>query len=380
MSRTFDSTMSLVALALQCAQLVAASETIETDSQQMKASEVLPFVDEKYLRIFEYLLGAFTCGLIYNYFRGAAQNQAMANAIVSVLNPRAMGQFWRIGHNEDGVALMRDGPADFWYYATGRRYATGMSAQLKLQNRQDLIAALNGSIASAPPKDVINLVLPLSEDFAMEPISLLAVKRQELKRMKAGTEMTLESLKAVETLAGEIEERSTIIDEDFTVFADHAETITTMFNSRIRGLIADAAPWISSIHVTDSGGSWDMQCAQTKRFVRVSFAIPPTTSEEELEKVIDPCLQIAVGLVDLCGTVKLPAAARTKALELRRRVAAVKQKAMMKKRQEALAEKKLQKEREEQERIAKMSAADQAKYEKKKKKKDLRSKMMKGKM
>jgi hypothetical protein len=342
---------------------------------------VMDAVDAKeafVMKVFEMVLAALCVVYALSILYGYRTNSAIASAAVEVLNPLLEPQFARVGVEIDGEAkgLYKDGAAEMWYYATGRLHTTGLTIQLKLRKRMDIFAMIVG-LWETVPLDRCVFTLPLTDDFPMEPFSLLLVKRKELKALRESAGMRGAAVRSVESLAGVVAESVEGLQGSWTILTDHADVLQRVLPANLFAQVASMSRALQFLHITDTGASWDPQAARATRLVRLEFDLPASPRVEDMEKVMRPMVAIAMALVDEAATIKLSAAARSKAVDLRRRIQAEEQKTRMKRRQEELEVERVAKKREEDERIMKLSGSEQAKIEEKRRKKELMKRMKK---
>jgi Protein of unknown function (DUF1682) len=366
--------------ALAAAVAAAVLPLVASAEGGVDASEALglPVVDAVYLSMFERLVALLVVAFAVNFAVGLRTNYQLGGRASAILDALLAEEFASIGVDEKGTRLAKDGPCDFVYYASGRRHTTGLTAAFELRNRQDLLACIL-RVFQPSMKDRCVLTLPLSADFAMEPVSLLLIKPKELERARSGGERTSACVAAVEELAGEVR-TLTALPGRFHALADHDGVIKGVLSEPIRALLAPVAAAVHFVQLTDSGRGWDVYSEQAgRRFVRLVFDLP-VASVEEMHAVLEPMVAVALALVDLSAKVKLSPAARTKALELRKRAADAAQKALLKAAREAQDEKRLAKKRADEtaaEARTAGSAAKQAKALDKKRRDEVRARMKK---
>jgi Protein of unknown function (DUF1682) len=337
----------------------------------------IPDIDPVWMKGFELMLVILIIVYVINYFIGASQNQALADSAVAALNSALVSQFACLGVDGKKYALLKDGPANFVYYATGRQFTTGLIIALDYSHRMDLLYRF-ASLWETPLADRCTLFLPLVDDFAMEPISFFMSRRKELERLRVAGDLTSSGVKAIESLAGVVvgsDDLSYMGSDEFVILADHADVISAMLPRHAQDLLASVAPVLQSIHVTDSGAPWDHQCAGTKRMVRLVFTLPSNTASTG--NVVTPMVKLAMHLVDASATVKLSYAAKTRGMELRRAAKADEDKIRMKKLREDAEQRKIEKRMAEDAKVSKLSAAQQAKYDEKVRKRAMMRRMKK---
>jgi Protein of unknown function (DUF1682) len=351
--------------------------------QHARAGEVSPSVaasyfadiDSVWLYAFELMLVGLSAIFAANYVVGLRYNQALADAAVATLNPALVSQFARLGVDKDNTPLLKDGPSNFFYYATGRQFTTGLTVSMEMADRMDLFYRV-ANLWEASRGDQCSFLLPLTDDFAMEPISLFISRRKELERLRVAGDVTARRVKSIESLAGEVMQPAFMGDE-FVILADHADVITAMLPGHIRDILASVAPSLLSIHVTDTGAPWDYQALNTTRVVHLVFKLPGSADGNAMSSVLKPMTTLAMHFVDACAKVKLSPAARTRGTELRRAAKADEEKRRMKQRREDAEQRKVEKRLAEEEKVSKLSAAQQAKYDEKSRKRELAKRMRK---
>jgi hypothetical protein len=109
--------------------------------------------------------------------------------------------------------------------------------------------------------------------------------------------------------------------------------------------------------------------------VRLVFTLPSNTASTG--NVVTPMVKLAMHLVDASATVKLSYAAKTRGMELRRAAKADEDKIRMKKLREDAEQRKIEKRMAEDAKVSKLSAAQQAKYDEKVRKRAMMRRMKK---
>lgn len=301
---------------------------------------------------------------------GVLRNRALATTTCTILGELLAPQFARLG-NAAGETVIKDGQAFYWFYATGRRYTTGLIAMISMSRRMDLFDYTSSALLTAP-KDRVTILLPLSDDVVMEPMSMFLVRRKELSRLRQMDGG--DAVQAVEALAGQVVE-PTGVPADFVVMTEHADVVSALLPDAMRKLVTASGKYLQSVHVTENGAKWDKQTALAKRLVRVELSLP--VDEAGIREALEPLVALSMHLVDACARVRLSAAAKKKGLELRKRLAAEEERILQKQRREELEERRIAKKREEEAAVGKMSRAKQAKFEEKKRKKELKDRLRK---
>ena len=324
--------------------------------------------DAQTVLLFEMGVAALVFAFIFVFILGTYKNLSIARKITDKLSDILSMQFAQIG--DGGKKMVKDGQSFYWFHATGRRNTSGLTVFIDLAKRMDIFS-YTSSFMATPQRDRLIFYLPLP-DVAMEPISLFLVKRKELARLK--TIEDGQALAAVEALAAEVIDVSGI-PGDFVTMTEHAEIVSALLPERTRALVAEHGKYLLSIHVTEQGARWDSQCKVSKKLVRIEFFLP--LRESQMTDVLQGMCQMAINLIDAIPEMKLSGSARKKAVDLRRKVVAEVEKRIQKARAEIAAEKRAQKKKDEEEAVGKMSREKQIKYEEKKRKKEVTSRMRK---
>lgn len=215
----------------------------------------------------------------------------------------------------------------------------------------------------------------------MEPIALLLIRAKELERLRNSYDLrTTACVKGVEDMAGHVRDVKTL-PGGFVVLADHDGVVSAVLNTAVRGLLMPVAKRLHSVQVTDSGKGWDMYAeAAGPRYVRIVFDLPTGGGQEEMDEVVRPLVEVALALVDMSGNLSLSKVTRAKAVQLRKRILAEKEKERLAKRKDELEEEKEIKKKAEAEAEARRVAGDpgkQARALEKLRKKELKQRMKK---
>lgn len=327
-------------------------------------------VNSEDVRLFEYAIVAVVIVFIITFVHGGRKNLFLARSIALTLSRALSQQFAEIG-TEPGKLLTRDGQSFYWFYASGRRHTSGLTVAIDLFRRMDIFAHTS-SFMSTPDRDRIIYYLPISKDVQMDPLTLFIVKRKELTRLRGLDEGRL--ISAVEEVAADVVNISRI-PYDLIVMSEHADIVSALLPESIRDIIARNAFFLLSIHVTEQGARWDSQSSMAERLIRVEFTLP--FQQDRHDAVLADMARISLHLLDTIATVKISPVARKKAIELRKRVNAQREKQEQKARAEEAAARRLEKKKQEEEAVSKMSAEKQRKYEEKKRKREIAARMRK---
>lgn len=115
-----------------------------------------------------------------NYFTGKKENENLALAWASKFatkdsifdkNFSLLG----VGETEDSPLLLQEGKNVFKFYASGRRYCSGLLATMELKSRHDLISRLYNMVI--PCKDEITFEVYMNDDSMDQVVFALARKK-----------------------------------------------------------------------------------------------------------------------------------------------------------------------------------------------------------
>lgn len=371
MSKEFRSSLTRLLMASVFVMLYVHVQAQEAEGQpQSRRQQSALVADENTVQLFEMAMAALVVVFTITFVVGSFTNRSLAKKITSHMEELCISQFAHTGVSSTDK-MLKDGQSYYWFYATGRRYTSGLSVLMDLAKRMDVFA-YSSALFSAPQKDRIIFYLPLTDDFDMEPMSLLLVRKKELSRLRELKEGV--PLREAEAVAANVLELNGI-PMDFVCMTEHSDVAASLLSDSIRALIQENGRYINSIHVAENGASWDSQCELTKRLIRVDFSLPAKSSL--IPSVLEAMMQISMHLVDAAGEVKLNAAAKKKAIELRKKAVQEVERQIQKKRAEEAAARRLEKKKEEEEAIGKMSREKQMKYEERKRKKEMNARMRK---
>ncbi|CAK9165417.1 unnamed protein product [Ilex paraguariensis] len=129
---------------------------------------------------------SFLIVFIINYFTGKKENENIALAWATKFatkdsifekNFSLLG----IGEAEDSPLLLKEGQTVFKFYASGRRFCTGLLATMELQSRHDLISRLYNMVV--PCRDEITFEVYMNDD-AMDQVVFALAKKKVAKTMQ----------------------------------------------------------------------------------------------------------------------------------------------------------------------------------------------------
>lgn len=121
-----------------------------------------------------------------NYFTGKRENENIALAWAAKFatkdaifekNFSLLG----VGEGEDSPLLLKEGQNVFKFYASGRRFCSGLLATIELKSRHDLISRLYNMVVNC--KDEISFEVYMNDD-AMDQVVFALAKKKVAKTMQ----------------------------------------------------------------------------------------------------------------------------------------------------------------------------------------------------
>ncbi|KAL2491109.1 Protein of unknown function (DUF1682) [Abeliophyllum distichum] len=297
----------------------------------------------------EFVCVTFLVVFAINYFTGKRENENLALAWASKFatkdsifekNFSLLG----VGETEDSPLLLKEGNTVFKFYASGRRFCSGLLATMELKSRPDLISRLYNMVV--PCKDIITFEVYMNDDAMDQVIFALARKKlaktiqkevRDLQRFAAlvappsGRKWVAEELQVVsesKEVAGDLI-TDAVLDQ---VFGDKA------FEKFGKGFI--------SLHFSDQ------HLGSNQKMLVFKFALPDANHMADMSRLI----ALVPYYIDLIGRYKLSSQARSKTEAARLKVAQEIYKEIQNARQEALQQKKAEQRKKLEEAQSKLSA------------------------
>ncbi|KAJ4717414.1 DUF1682 family protein [Melia azedarach] len=275
---------------------------------------------------------AFFIMFIVNYFTGKRENENLALAWAAKFatkdsifekNFSLLG----VGEGNDAPLLLKEGQSVFKFYASGRRYCSGLLATMELKSRHDLISRLYNMVV--PCKDEISFEVYMNED-AMDHVVFALAKK-----------------KVAKTLQKEFLNRFLV-------------------RKLLRNMERISFQCIFLINTL----------AHIRRCLLFKFALPNAKNMADMTRLV----ALVPYYIDLIGRYKLSPQGRSKTEAARQKVAQEAYKELQNARQEALQRKKAEKKKMMEEAEAKLSAETLRKKEAKERARQMKKGMPKIKM
>lgn len=134
----------------------------------------------------EFVCVTFLIMFVINYFTGKRENENLALAWAAKFatkdsifekNFSLLG----VGEGDDSPLLLKEGQNVFKFYASGRRYCSGLLATMELKSRHDLISRFYNMIV--PCKDEISFEVYMNDE-AMDHVVFAVAKKKVAKAMQ----------------------------------------------------------------------------------------------------------------------------------------------------------------------------------------------------
>ncbi|KAJ3332279.1 Coiled-coil domain-containing protein 47 [Blyttiomyces sp. JEL0837] len=350
---------------------------------KLNKNRPLEIIDLNNLQITDFVLEiCMLSGLIAYigfHFYGRKLNQDVATQWMQSSMHIWEAQFAHVG-DEKKYTLVRDGARDFIFYASGREFVDKVYGYIKLMSRWDLFTALaEYAIPNAQKTDIVEIEITLNSTiegcvFAILNKNLapnLIKARYDLQDFaNARTHPRLPKNQYV--MVTDAPEFAAVVMEDEDIVT--ALWASTGLSEKGEGEAFDV-PLIESIILTDQVAELPNSIEEMRNFpkvLRATFLIPPKEPTHAAALV-----KLLMNIVDLAGYANFSAECKTKLRKIR--VAC--EERILKKQEEArkeeLAKLKLEAKKKEEEKVGKLSAAEQRKYEEKVKKQEMKKKMKK---
>lgn len=140
----------------------------------------------------EMLCVSFLIMFAINYFTGKKENENLALAWAS--NFATKGSIFDknfslmgVGETDDSPLLLKEGQNVFKFYASGRRFCSGLLATMELKSRHDLISRLYNMVV--PCKDEITFEVYMNDDSMDQVVFALAKKKLAKTMLKEESDL-----------------------------------------------------------------------------------------------------------------------------------------------------------------------------------------------
>lgn len=308
-----------------------------------------------------------------NYFTGKRENENLALAWASKFatkdsifdkNFSLLG----VGDTDDSPLLLQEGKNVFKFYASGRRFCSGLLATMELKSRHDLISRLYNMVV--PCKDEITFEVYMNDD-AMDQVVFALARKKLAKTMQ-------KELRDLQRLAGLVNPpngRKWVADE-LQIVAESKEVAGDLITDAVlEQVFGDKAfdkfgKGFISMHFSDQ------YLGSNKKMLVFKFALPDANHMADMTRLV----ALVPYYIDLIGRYKLSSHARSKTDAARTKIAQEIYRELQNARQEALQKKKAEQRKKLEEAEAKLSAEALRKKEAKDRARQMKKAMPKMKM
>ncbi|CAO3691323.1 unnamed protein product [Rhizopus stolonifer] len=306
--------------------------------------------------------------LLYTFiwYQGKSANMKKAKYWLARHFEYLQSQFTLVGNEKS--ALVKDGPADYLLYVSGRRHVQFGHWWLKLKPRNDILTlfttqalALVGQVKPAVDRVTLKLVLDkaLPEKFIFAVIKKsesaeLVKKRFDLSRFaKLGSSQS--------------------IPNTFTIYTESQKLADTILSTKVGELLLNATDRLESFVIsslpTEEPNNYEQD---GPLIVSLSFLMTHDVS--------DPLVQLACEIPDIISELRLSADIKNQINKNRESLRKECAKKVAADRAEELAKKKADAKRAEEEKVKKMSPTEQRKWEEKERTRQLKKQQKKRKV
>jgi len=301
--------------------------------------------------------GCVIVAYILNFFIGKRHNEGVAKAWAGEIINLARSQFSRVGDMRTGeVGIVKETQNVFHLNAAGRIHCQGMQATLKLRKRHDFLSTLQELLF--PVEDQLVITFAMNADEVDPFVFVLLRKKDEKAYRKNNPDVGFTN--AAQQVPG--------LPSSLAVCSEHEDLVNDLITSHkeVVQTLNKLEPLIISMHFSDQGLVSDKH-KHTMQFV---FRLPRVEDMQQLAVLT----KMALYLVDVVATTKLSKQACAKSEKHRVRLQEAAQKELRQQQEEAAQQRKLEKRKKEKEALAKMSPEEQAKWEEKQYKRELKKK------
>ncbi|KAI8064835.1 uncharacterized protein B0P05DRAFT_554517 [Gilbertella persicaria] len=349
----------------------SAQETEKKEPIEISADNVMvrPFEIRDFKMEFV-LLSAFLVYLLV-WSKGKSANLSKAKTWLNGQIDYLESQFALVGDkksNEKSV-LMMDGPADYLLYTSGRRNLQFGHWWLKLKPRHDLLTLFTTKVLSLTgftKASVDHVDLTLHLDKGLSEKFVFAVIKKDLATELSKTRFDLRRAAKIAS--------SKVLPTNLVIYSETQKLADLILSTQVGDIIFEHADRLESL-VISSLPAEEPELYQTDNYVTVSLSFVMQNSEK-----FDPFVELACKVPDVVSELRLPADVKNKINKNREELAKEYHKKVAADRAEELAKKKAEAKRVEEERIKKLSPAEQRKWEEKERQRSIKKQQKKKKI
>ncbi|KAL5787216.1 hypothetical protein ACOSP7_004165 [Xanthoceras sorbifolium] len=344
------------------------------DPKTTKESKTVPVPKKPSSYLVEIVSVTFLIMFLINYFTGKRENENLALAWAAKFatkdsifekNFSLLG----VGEGDDSPLLLKEGQNVFKFYASGRRYCSGLLATMELKSRHDLISRLYNLVV--PCKDEITFEVYMNED-AMDHVVFAMAKKKAAK----GMQKELQDLNRFAGLVAAPTGGRKWVADELGVISESKEVAGDMITDTVLEQVFGEKAFekfgrgFISMHLSDQHPGIQ------KKVLIFKFALPDANNMTDMTRLV----ALVPYYIDLIGRYKLSPQARSKTDAARQKAAQEAYKELQNARQEALQRKKAERKKMMEETEAKLSAESIRKREAKERTRQMKKAMPRVKM
>ncbi|KAI8055427.1 hypothetical protein BDF22DRAFT_677091 [Syncephalis plumigaleata] len=332
-------------------------------TNQCRSSSICCIVKSPSLEDFyiELILCALLICYVFIYQWGKYTNEQIAKTWIKYHLDLFASHFAHVG-NDKGHILVKDGPADFLFYASGRIHCQYLRARLQMIPRHDPIALLVGLIY--PQHDRISIEVCMNEDEYDPVVFGVATASKVSAAFKYRYDLS--------NFTRQI--RSPLLPDNCYAFTEHGDITTTILDDNVVQVLSTYNNYFEEMYITDQPVKKPETLDIMAPRLFFNFRMPSSADMQsmiELHELVLYMIDHIPQVAHFRGPVKSKLQqARETALEGIR-------KALEPSAEEKLSKKRQEQRQQEQERLGKMTPEQQRKWEEKEHKRQLKKRQNK---
>ncbi|GBB97251.1 hypothetical protein RclHR1_02950010 [Rhizophagus clarus] len=311
------------------------------------------------------------CVVIYliNYFIGKEINENIAKKWIGAHISLLRDNFALVGIGSSGKPLLRDGPADYVFYLSGRRNCQFVHGRITLKPRHNLIQTITNIIisqfSSKIIEDTVTFHVYMNDDY--DDFVFAITKKDYSREFRTSRYDLSDFTKQV---------NNSHLPESFYAQTESSDITDTFLTKQVVELLKESESYLNAFIVTDRPRVRPEKVVSDQpKLLSVYCSIP-----EDLSKINDTLSvsELIMYLIDFIpARCSFKIETKNKLKKNREEAEKIVNKALEAERQEAIQQKKAEKKRAEAERVAKLSPDEQRKYEERERKRELKKKQKK---
>ena len=245
---------------------------------------------------------ALAVAYIIMYINGRSINIKIANKWFDSVKDLFSDQFSNISYYNDTTihdALIHESCDTFKFWASGRRFCTGVLATIELKKRQDLLSYALSFIDLSTNKDTLTLEFPMSEENMETFVFAICKKKEEKRLKKANIDL--------ENFAHSVQSKY----KEFAVLTDTAELEEVICQDRFMSVLIKNIDCFISFHATDSYSAGEYVLTPWKKVLRFKFLLP-SDDMSGIRKLTELALSLVDRIASASPNITLPSLKRNR--------------------------------------------------------------------